>query len=102
MPNHKKDPSEKKRGICGCVVIRVKELITEEAIRRGESVGVVVGEILNLWAEGKIRDTEINLDQYVMFSQDQEKREPGETTMYQEGALGKENKGRKELKTTST
>lgn len=46
------DFRDRRFGICGCVKREIINKIRQEAGRRGVKVGVLVGEIIDGWAEG--------------------------------------------------
>jgi hypothetical protein len=46
------DPTKRRYGICGCVEREVINKFKQEAGRRGVKVGVLVGMVLDEWAEG--------------------------------------------------
>ena len=86
MANKKVDPAVKQVGVCGCVTQRVKELLVEEAVRRGVSMANVIGGVLLNWAAGQVIAGEQG---YLPYRHHQEEKVRKEGKEYREGPLGK-------------
>jgi hypothetical protein len=88
--SYPKQPEEdKKYAVCGSVVIRTKKLLLQEATHREITLAKFVGNILNGWAQERELVYKPDERQYTLFSRNQTTVE-SHTTLYREGALGKE------------
>jgi hypothetical protein len=86
MANKKVDPLVKQVGVCGCVTTRAKQLLVEEAVRRGVTVANVIGGLLEGWALSRIPESEGG---YLPYRHHQEEKPRHKELLYKEGALGK-------------
>ena len=88
MANKKVDPAVKQVGVCGCVTQRTKELLIQEAVRKGVTVANMIGEILGGWANHVVFEN-AEFGEYLPYRHHQEEKERKEGKEYREGALGK-------------
>ena len=98
MSYPKQDPEKKKWGVCGSVTMKTRKLLIQESIRTVTTVGVVAGEILEKWAEGRELDIDLDRERFSNLRNRGPEVIKREARMYREGPLGKE-KGKDILRT---